>query len=639
MALERALLGAGDATSVSPASAVTYFGAFGCSHLAQTGADTVEANTSQIYRGAAATLERLRVVVQTNSRVAGSTVTGRVAGADSALQASLLASTTGTFTDLTNTAAVTDGQAYGYALAIGGTSGALNLASVTASIRANQAAAIQLAVLGSSGVVVNATTRFVHPAGTLVTPSTSEGVTNAVAVQDLTLSNFQVSVSSNTRVADTTFRSRKNSANGAQSVVFPAGVSGQLEDVTNTDSLVDGDAFCHAFTTGAGGGTLQLTSIGVRVQGAGSGAGAPIFARSNGVALTGGLTRFWPPMGRPTSVSSETNGAQAPFGLVLSRFAIEALTNLSTTTVTVVVRNGGADGNQVVTFAGGETGVKRDLTHTDTVAVGASFGLKASGSDNTVTFTGWGLSVAETPAVNYTLAADLGTFALAGQALRLARGYRLNVAAGSLAIGGQALGFKLARRISAGVGIYNHAGQAARLARGLRFAAAGGSYVLAGQPVGLRRGYRLAAAAGALAIAGQALGFRRGLVFRLAAGGLALAGQAAGFGRGYRLAAAGGSLTIAGQLLGLRRAVRLALEPGAFAMAGQVARFGRGLHLRANAGVFALVGRPIIFTARSGAPLSSPFHVRIQADDRAPRIFADPLFVIPSDARAGRPSR
>ena len=120
---ESGFAGSSYGSNVAPASSVTYFGNYGCSAGAALTAETTEANAQLIHRGVDATVKNLRVVVTTNGRAATSSVTTRKNSADTAQVANITASTTGTYTDLTNTVSLTAGDTVSYKLNIGSTAG------------------------------------------------------------------------------------------------------------------------------------------------------------------------------------------------------------------------------------------------------------------------------------------------------------------------------------------------------------------------------------------------------------------------------------------------------------------------------------------------------------------------------------
>lgn len=83
-----------------------------------------------------------------------------------------------------------------------------------------------------------------------------------VVVRDsYTLAKLFVRVSSNTLDGSTTVRSRKNGANGNQSVSIGAGATGTFEDTTNSDSLVSGDLVAVQIVRGGTSGSIYLTII------------------------------------------------------------------------------------------------------------------------------------------------------------------------------------------------------------------------------------------------------------------------------------------------------------------------------------------------------------------------------------------
>lgn len=115
--------GASSALGTSVGSSPTYYGNFGSSAVASYTlvAQTTENNVQSVHRGPDATLKGLRVVVHTNARLSNSTLTTRKNGADTAQTVTITASTTGTFTDLSDNVSLTAGDTYSYSVSVGGT--------------------------------------------------------------------------------------------------------------------------------------------------------------------------------------------------------------------------------------------------------------------------------------------------------------------------------------------------------------------------------------------------------------------------------------------------------------------------------------------------------------------------------------
>lgn len=187
-----------------------------------------------------------------------------------------------------------------------------------------------------------------------------------------TASNFHLYISSNARVNDTVFRTRKNGANGNQIITVGAGLAGYFEDNSNSDSLAIGDDYNFTYTTGTGTENLVLVNIGVQLL---STEGYFQMMWANGATTTQAtnLTRFMGVNnGRGGLNATETNVQVLPrFDLALTDLAAllanNTFTNLNST---CVVRDNGGDGNNLLTFVPGGALLQVDTTHSDTITGG-----------------------------------------------------------------------------------------------------------------------------------------------------------------------------------------------------------------------------------------------------------------------------
>jgi hypothetical protein len=99
-------------------------------------------------------------------------------------------------------------------------------------------------------------------AGLIVNSNSSNEVAASTKMPgSLTLSKLGIFISSNTIANTSTWRLRKNQANGNQSVTITASGTGYFEDSTNQDSVVAGDEVCYQLVTGAGTSKSLLATI------------------------------------------------------------------------------------------------------------------------------------------------------------------------------------------------------------------------------------------------------------------------------------------------------------------------------------------------------------------------------------------
>lgn len=219
---------------------------------------TTEANDQVIYR-TAGVLSNLAIYLVSNNRGA-STAKSRINGADGAQTISIGASGTGYFEDVTNTDTLTAGDA----VCMQYTTGAAGSASAPGNIGTHFAATTNTALRLVGRNLVNLTTASAtrwHPLAGLLQSSTTESFHQAEYNTAGTLKNFYVYVSANARTTTTTFRSRKNTANGNLVISVGSGATGAFEDTSNTDTIAVNDIVNAQSVTGTGTETLALQVV------------------------------------------------------------------------------------------------------------------------------------------------------------------------------------------------------------------------------------------------------------------------------------------------------------------------------------------------------------------------------------------
>lgn len=168
----------------------------------------------------------------------------------------------------------------------------------------------------------------------------------------------------------------------------------------------------------------------------------------------------------------------------------------------------------------------------------------------------------------YTLAADVGSYALTGTATGVSRTRALVATLGSYAITGTATGLNLGHNLVAAVGSYSLTGTATNLTRTRKLVAAIGSYTATGTATNFRIARRLVEAVGSYTITGTATALRTARRLTAAVGSYSLTGTATALKTTRRLTAAVGSYTISGTATGLKSGRQLAATPGAYAYNG-----------------------------------------------------------------------
>ena len=386
---EAAFAGANWTANVSPGSSVTYYGNYGLSAGAAGAAITSEDQVELVHRGPNATLKALRVRVTTNTRAANSSVTTRLNNADTSQVATITASTTGTYTDLTNNVTVTAGDKVAYKLVIGSTSGNFLAASITVNSESAGQSAVFWSGIGGAAHSV-ASNRWWYTPG-LLGISNSEALTQKPVPSAGVISNLRFFVTA-ARATDTTARSRINTANGAMVVTLPASTTGAFEDTTNSDTVAVGDLFTAQTTPGAGTDGLVVSNISVLYTPSTANVTPLVASAATTANLTSGATLYYAPSGLLTANATESIMQQAaPVSGTASYLYGRVSANASTTTATMVLRDNGADTAVTYTIAGGATGTFTDTSNSATIAAADLLSIKGSGADGTVTFRNMGL--------------------------------------------------------------------------------------------------------------------------------------------------------------------------------------------------------------------------------------------------------
>ena len=207
-----------------------------------------------------------------------------------------------------------------------------------------------------------------------------------------TSSNLFVYISSNARTTDTIIKTRKNAANGAQSVTYTNGQTGVKEDTTNSDTLAVGDDFCYGILTSTGTEIALLKIISSMLVST-----ANIFplvaGYSGGTAVGPTVTTYFGIAGGIiTTSTTEANYQIYPrFDFTASELGsyVSANTNAVLDCV-VTLRDNGAGSGISVTYTAGQTGLKNDSVNTTVISSGTDeIDYEVANSDVTgsVTFT------------------------------------------------------------------------------------------------------------------------------------------------------------------------------------------------------------------------------------------------------------
>lgn len=377
MATSHWVASAGTGTSVSH-NTTRYFGPCGAAIPNDT-----ETRAEAVVREAGAT-SNFQVSVVTNILTTASAVfTLRKNNADATQTVTFAAAETGTKADASNSDSFSAGDTMAVSCVIPADGGSGVCAPRTLSVvyvptdttkSVLPLVAQAVSTLGASVSTASAT-RFNDCATQIYS---AFGIANTEAAETLriqsacTTSRLRVVVTANTRTTNTIFSTRKNAADGTQSVTFGNVETGTKEDASNSDTLAVGDDYCYSITSSTGAGTLVMRTIqtwysattrmfpwylGI--------SGNQLYDTSGGnffEGASGGL------LGSVTSTEVGTQFTVRSTGFVLKKLTV----NVRTSTyagggATFSTRRNTAAGAQSVSYGAAETGLKEDTTNTDTV--------------------------------------------------------------------------------------------------------------------------------------------------------------------------------------------------------------------------------------------------------------------------------
>ena len=315
-----------------------------------------------------ATIDQLKTYASANTTLVSTTITARKNGSSQSLSVSYGSGETGEKQDTSNSFAVSDGDDVDVEVVVANDiSGSKSITVHSISLRctpddAGDTVCRVGAVTSSTAVSFNtaSVTRY-FGTGPLVFSANEYPVD---VLSDWESSHLHVQVAANARTTTTTFRTRKNGANGAQSVSYGNGETGQKEDTSHTDSLTIGDTWSLSMTTGTGSQNMTVAGATVALKSAAGeyecicGENAALTNSTSYCSLVSGISAS-----QPNESKAQVRGGEATYKNLRAR--VSANTH-ATGSSTITMRVEGADSALSVSYAFGETGTKSD---TDTVAV------------------------------------------------------------------------------------------------------------------------------------------------------------------------------------------------------------------------------------------------------------------------------
>lgn len=225
-------------------------------------------------------------------------------------------------------------------------------------------------------------TGFGPPCGSMAT-STIESLAGMVARGNYTASELFCNIIVNTFSSASTITVRINGVNGNGSVSIPATTTGTFEDLTNTDSISDGDTFVYeVVVAGMHGETWSQTSTMMTMENVIDNRCQTMANHITPNAREGAVRRFLRLWGNGNSVvtineAANTYDFQGDTGELTNLF-INVFSNNVDNASTWLTRIDVADGNLAISIPANTTGNFEDTTNTDI--------LDGASTDISVTF-------------------------------------------------------------------------------------------------------------------------------------------------------------------------------------------------------------------------------------------------------------
>lgn len=188
-----------------------------------------------------------------------------------------------------------------------------------------------------------------------------------------TLSKVQIYLSTNGVSATSTFKSRKNNADGNISVSIAASTTGEFEDTSNSDSFAAGDDGCFALVTGVGGSSMTPRTTSAQFEASTNTVQVwNLTSISTSGISTASTTHYHVPAGRWQGSNGTANNAKIEPGCggTWKNMRVYVYSNARTSSSTLRNRINATNGAMSVTVGSGATGVFEDTSNSDSISAG-----------------------------------------------------------------------------------------------------------------------------------------------------------------------------------------------------------------------------------------------------------------------------
>lgn len=243
----------GGTSTTTSFGTTTYFG------LSDNPANATLANV-EVKSGTAGTLKNLGVRLSANTITALATAvyTSQINGVNGNITISFASGETGLKEDTANTDVIALNDLIALKLVVGGVSGSVVqqiiwLSNETTNNKTDYVARVHASTVAQQNRFSPITGQY-----KIVTESVTQYFSSVKCI----LSNLRTYISANTWTSNTTFITRKNTANGNQSAVVATTVTGWVHDSVNIDTISsETDLINSQYTTSAGSGSITIETI------------------------------------------------------------------------------------------------------------------------------------------------------------------------------------------------------------------------------------------------------------------------------------------------------------------------------------------------------------------------------------------
>lgn len=329
---------------------------------------STEANRQIIYE-LPGTFSNMYAYLAANATTSPSTLKFRVNGANGNQSISIGTAATGVFEDASNTDTIVAADKVNYQVINGG-GGTCNFKIVSSIFNANSNT---VSVSNTNAWFPGTTsggTEYAPLIGAVQVAGGAETELQYKVKSAGTFKKMTLHISANSRTVTDTYRTRLNTANGAQSISVTTGATGFFEDNSNTDSVVVDDLFNFSCVLGAQGSTFTTVdycaiSFETTDNSFLFGAISPI-SPAYVTSMSTGASRFIPVCGENSTESTTEANTQAKAGLnmTMSNLSVNVVVNTASSASSCFLRKNAGNTSLTVSITGSTTGTFVDNSNT-----------------------------------------------------------------------------------------------------------------------------------------------------------------------------------------------------------------------------------------------------------------------------------